>query len=76
MIKKLPKCNGRPQLWSRDNFTSLRILYPDGRLEFYSNITNCWLEGTQESSLADAQKVMFEREADSLNEEPEFIGYL
>ncbi len=33
---KIPKCNGRPQLWSRgiQEHESLRIIMPDGRVDW------------------------------------------
>ena len=35
---KIPKNNGRPQLWTRgiSNHTSLRIVYPSGKVEYCS----------------------------------------
>jgi len=35
---KIPRCNGRPQLWTRgyQNHESLRIIMPDGRVDWES----------------------------------------
>jgi hypothetical protein len=33
---KLPKCDGRPQLWTNYEENNLWIVYPSGEAEFYN----------------------------------------
>lgn len=74
---KLPKCNGRPQLWSRRDFRGIRILYPDGRVSWswdegaWEN-TGCTSRKTQKG----AQKAIFKHEKIHRFDPPEFLGYL
>jgi hypothetical protein len=58
MKTKLPKCNGRPQLWYEDYsaFDGLmRIIYPDGTVETYNSaqvwVRSCLSQDSQEEAL-------------------------
>jgi hypothetical protein len=33
---KLPKCNGRPQLWTRCGYEGIRIIWPNGKVSWTS----------------------------------------
>lgn len=84
---KIPKCNGRPQLWSRgiQKNESLRIIYPNGRIEycdtpgFWYRFNGCTSRNTQERAIKaaidydDFWHKSFEDTPDMI---PFFIGYL
>lgn len=83
--QKLPKCNGRPQLWSRRDFKCLRIIMPDGEVlwtpielpGFYDegefNGRGCTGDKTQEKAV----KNIINYDIKVLGcSRPEFLGYL
>jgi hypothetical protein len=39
----IPPCNGRPQLWSRLENIGIRIIYPNGEVEYSAEI-NDWID--------------------------------
>jgi hypothetical protein len=72
--KKLPKCNGRPQLWLfiadyQGSSTFLTILYPDGSTEIsrYESIKDRWDYSHEDYSQETAQRDLYDEE---------FLGYL
>lgn len=83
---KLPKCNGQPQLWSRADFGGLRIIYPNGKVEWWNNnypsilfIMDTWIEdlacteaSTQEMAVLKCR--LYDESEDY--DPPEFLGYL
>lgn len=81
---KIPKCNGHPQLWSREEMNGLRIIYPDGKVEytfsaFDCNYYNTWnlVNGcTSSFSQLSAIRECIDYEYTCFDCLPEFLGYL
>lgn len=87
---KLPKCNGRPQLWARGygavagTHTTLRIIYPNGKVEFNQRSlggflrSKYWKGGkgcTSSDTQLQALKNTIKYDLHS-GEAPWFLGYL
>lgn len=79
---KIPKCNGRPQLWLRgwsdEGNPTIRIIYPSGYVEYETRYAfdgemrrGCTSRRTQLAALRACIKYDF----DAPNK-PEFLGYL
>jgi hypothetical protein len=81
---KIPECNGRPQMWLRgiDGNNGLRIIYPNGKVEYTHGISalfdsGCTSSTTQEEAVIKmiAYDISFSG-AKWLSKAPIFIGYL
>ena len=76
-LSTLPRCNGRPQLWWSDGpVDRLRILYPDGRVQFFRFPNRSFTHGcTSRSSQKDAQEACI-RWSWGIDTAVYFLGYL
>lgn len=76
--QELPACNGRPQLWTRQDLQGLRIVYPSGRVDWYMLSFEQWdSQGcTSRRTQWAAIKACFEYDAEAGCKAPEFLGYL
>ncbi len=81
-MKKLPKLNGRPQLWfSIDEARSfawdrLRIVYPSGKVEYYNSCLGKFEKGCTSSKTQKEAVIEIQRYSEALGATSEFLGYL
>lgn len=78
---EIPKCNDRPQLWSRCNFSELRIIMPDGRVEWSTKLLSTndyWAYHgcTNRSTQIDAIRAIIYYDTMRGFNAPQFLGYL
>ncbi len=91
---KLPKCNGRPQVWLRgigllniyEQHSSLRIIYPSGRVQFENRLPNevyagknifqhgCTSCDNQESAIVAC--IDYDLDPSFCGTRPIFVGYI
>lgn len=80
---KIPKCNGRVQVWQSDDWYGIRIrfVYPDGRVEWQTFVPNLycgdWMPGcTSATSQREAiTKLVDYCKYNGMND-LHFVGYL
>lgn len=81
---KIPRCNGRPQIWSRHDFRGIRIIYHEGYVH-WSYYGFCDAEITTDRKLPACTNASTQQQAiiNCINHDilkllspPQFLGYL
>lgn len=86
-LDKMPGCNGRPQLWwsicniqnNRFGHDRMRILYPDGRVEYFWEgqlEPKTWSNGCTSSTTQEFAQRSCLRWSIEMKETTYFLGYL
>lgn len=74
---KIPKNNGRPQLWYRgDTLGGLRIIYPNGEVEFVFGSFTYFAYGCTSRANIDNAVLACISYSKKHGSKPQFLGYL